>query len=156
MAITFDTLFPESPYKKVLTLSMQLRNAIAMLKEYQGTEEDYSILTGLICGHLVVLNSRIETVLKESKMIQRDDLEYLLALMGYLKNEVKGLVPRFPELSMQANGLVQTIQNTLEQGLEHAYVAYIKPLLKVDVLHPDYLELLVPIAQLRTSARAIA
>lgn len=115
--VSFDVLFPSTPYKQVLNTCMQIRNSIASMQTYQNNNEDYAIYADLISGRMVFLDSCVDTMLKSSSILA-DDLEYLLNIMDYMTLESKLLNRTIcAEHVHGISKLIAAIKHKLEQRL---------------------------------------
>lgn len=117
MRVMFDTLFPVSPFKAVLTHCMQVRNALEVLRDYHGEREDYDMLCDIMAGRMAYL----ETALKQfvdAGPVAAQDVEYLLTILAYMDHEVVHAFKnktQAPMLHMQS--IVASIKIRLESCL---------------------------------------
>ncbi len=94
---TFDSLFPSTPYKKVLTTCMQIRSSLPMLDEYKNSEEDYAILSDLMIGRMTYLQNSVDVMLANKALIHGDDIEYLSTILYYMRLELSTIFKSKPQ-----------------------------------------------------------
>lgn len=89
LQFSFDSLFPSTPFKQVMVTVSQLRSSVHSLESYRGSTEDYEVFGDLIVGRLVNLNAHIDVMLTDKGLVHGDDIEYLLMVIDFMKQEMK-------------------------------------------------------------------
>ncbi len=117
--ISFDVLFPATPFKNVLHSCMQIRNAIVSINQYKDKPQDYTILIDILLGRMTYLQTRIESMLSD-KSCHMDDLEYLVGILDYMEQETNQLLndgnhERETVMVKMINGIKNSLEQTLSK-----------------------------------------
>ncbi len=83
--ISFDSLFPPSPFKHALDICMQLYGDLAACNDQALTQSMAPAVMDALLGQLVRLRAAVCAVRQEGRSIPHDDTMYMLVMLDRLE-----------------------------------------------------------------------
>jgi len=119
MQFTFDALFPSTPFKQVMMTCAQIRSSVSTLESYRDNDQDYETLGDLLVGRLTHLTIRVNDMLKDRRVMHNDDIEYLIAILEYMADEMKvAFQGNLAERGQSASALIEGMKSKLMLVIE--------------------------------------
>ena len=93
VSISFDRLFPQTPFAKVLSKCMQLYGEINDLseKKFLVTSQENDAISDIVIGKLFQISKGIEGIACQSPKAHANDLEYLINIVDNILLEYKNI-----------------------------------------------------------------
>jgi len=118
MRFSFDILFPSTPFKQVMMTASQIRTSVASIENYNCSEDDYNTLGDLVVGRLMHLHDYIDYMLSNKSLVHNDDIEYLLVIVEYMKQETNSVFQtRSQERATRIEKVIEGIKKKLEVAI---------------------------------------
>jgi hypothetical protein len=117
--LQFESLFPDSPYKKVVRACFDMWQEIHAVEGKELEDGHMLRMNESFIDHLITLHTRIGCMLKKANACSRDDLEYLMGMLHRIHLDYSDRVGSYktPE-TVCSHVLLDRIKNRLEMVLE--------------------------------------
>ena|SRR5581483_983365 len=135
-ALSFDVLFPPTPYSLMLSLTMQMLGDLEGIESFE--QDNHEIVQDLIMGRLVRLTTLADTFClscRQTVMISDGDIDYMMRLLERLQVACTNFV-KIPELNAVVEQLLANMQGKLA-GIGTGYSNATTPLLVPANIAPE-------------------
>ena len=111
----FDSPFPASPYKGVVTACMRVRNAVELLFAQRNNQENVCMMCDVVAGRLAQLDAAVEQWAVDFRAVHPEDIEYVQSVIGCMGHEICqlgemsefGCVPLLKKMTTQVNERIE-------------------------------------------------